>query len=269
MEIFDQHNHSSFSFDSDTSVEEKCRGAIKLGLAGICLTEHFSVDELDVSFGYLDYGAYHRQVEECREKYGDMLWLGRGMEIGEPHLDKCRRELDRQVSGMELDLIIGSVHNIGSRKLRLFQQGKSRQELYRDYFKEMLAMVRTADFDVVGHLDLAKRYAFKELGSYAPDEFADLLKELLGEIITRQKGIELNTSGWRNDVGEPYPSLEVLKMYRQLGGRYITIGSDAHDAANIAGDFERAVQLLQAAGFTEYYRYEKRRPCLVRLSLKK
>lgn len=79
------------------------------------------------------------------------------------------------------------------------------------------------------------------------------------EIVRRGKGIELNTSGWRNAVGEPYPSPEVLKLYRRLGGRYITIGSDAHNAENMAGDFRRAARLLQAVGFTEYYLYEKRR----------
>lgn len=259
MEIFDQHNHSSFSFDSETTLAEKCRGAVAKGLAGFCMTEHFSVDDLDVSYGYLDYQAYHREIEICRDRYGDRLWIGRGLEIGKPHLDKCRGELERQTAGMELDLIIASVHNIGSKKMRLFLQGKSREEVYRAYFQEMLAMVRTADFDVAGHLDLAKRYAFKELGNYALAEFQDLLQDILREIVRRGKGIELNTSGWRNSVGEPYPSLEVLRLYRQLGGRYITIGSDAHDVENMAGDFERAAQLLRSAGFTAYYRYEKRK----------
>ncbi len=265
MDIYDSHNHSLFSFDSETAIEDKCKYAIDNGIQGFCLTEHFSMDDLDVSYGYMDYARYSQEIDRCREKYGNELWLGRGMEIGEPHLDKCRSQLDKAVAKMELDFIIGSVHNIGSSKLRLYLQGKSNEELYHDYFAEILAMVQKADFDVVGHLDLAKRYAFKELGNYDFAAFRDILTEILTEVIRRGKGIEINTSGWRNAVDEPHPSLEVLQLYHELGGKYITIGSDAHDTKNMASYFTQAADLLKQAGFQEYHYYVQRMPVAVKL----
>ncbi len=223
------------------------------------------MDDLDVSYGYMDYARYSQEIDRCREKYGDKLWLGRGMEIGEPHLDKCRSLLDKAVEEMNLDFIIGSVHNIGSVKMRLFLQGKSNEELYHDYFAEILTMVQKADFDVVGHLDLAKRYAFKELGNYDFAAFRDILTEILTEVIRQGKGIEINTSGWRNAVDEPHPSLEVLQLYHELGGKYITIGSDAHDTKNMASYFTQAADLLKQAGFQEYHYYVQRMPVAVKL----
>lgn len=260
MKKYDQHVHSSFSFDSKELLENECHEAIRKDLQGLTITEHFSVDPLDVSYGVLQYDAYHQKVMECREQYGGKLQLGCGLEIGEPHLEKCREDLSKALQYMELDFIIGSVHNIGSVKLRNFQKGKSKQEIYEQYFNEILLMVQSADIDVIGHMDLAKRYAFEIVGNYDFHDYKDQIAEILECAIRRDIGIELNTSGWRNSVGISYPSLEVVKLYHDLGGRYITIGSDAHKNEDLASGLERALALLQQAGFRQYYHYWKRTP---------
>ena len=93
MDFYDCHTHSTFSFDGKAALEEQCQAAMNKGLAGICLTEHFSVDSRDVSFGVLDYENYHNTIDCLRRKFEGRLYIGRGLEIGEPHLPQCSTAL--------------------------------------------------------------------------------------------------------------------------------------------------------------------------------
>lgn len=265
MKVYDQHVHSTFSFDGKEELCSAARRAKEKGLAGITFTEHFDVDPLDISFGYLQYDAYHRTIEEMREELGGEFFLGRGLEIGEPHLTAYRRDLAKALAPMQLDFIIGSVHNIGSVKLSKYLTGRDKDAFYTAYFAEVTEMARCADIDVVGHLDLAKRYGYPVFGSYDFVRHRQEIADLLQAVTDRGIGIEMNTSGFCNKVGIPYPSLEILKLYRSLGGKYITLGSDAHESRYIAADFLQAIALLKQAGFREYYRYSARAPQAVPL----
>ena len=265
MNWVDMHVHSRFSFDGKADSAEECEAAIRRGLHGICFTEHFSADPLDVSYGVLDYAAYRKSVARCQERYQGKLQIGCGLEIGEPHRKDHLQALQRMLQGMQLDVILGSIHNINSKKLRVFMQGKSREEIYHAYFREVLDMVRTADIDVLGHLDLAKRYAFDSVGNYSFADNQNEIRAILTWLIQRKIGLEINTSGWRNSVAEPYPSIEVLKLYRRLGGKYITLASDAHKAEDIAADFRRAAAILCRTGFSEACSYKERHAQMYKL----
>ena len=83
-------------------------------------------------------------------------------------------------------------------------QEKTKAEVYATYFNEVLSMVQTARIDVVGHLDLMKRYAFSLFGNYSFADYENVLTQILQCVISRGIGIEINTSGWRNAVQEPY-----------------------------------------------------------------
>lgn len=267
MEIYEQHLHSTFSFDGKSTPLQECQAAVEKGLSGICFTEHFSVDVLDVSFGFMNYPLYHAAIDDCRKKF-PALKICRGLEIGEPHLEQYRVALQKALSAMKLDFIIGSVHNIGSVKLRKFRVGKTADELYSAYFAEILHMVETADFDVIGHLDLVKKYAVSNLGDenfqppgdYDFSKYEGIFRKILSRAIERGIGIEINTSGWRTPAHEQYPKIEVIKLYRELGGELITIGSDAHHIKNLAEDFKQAEEILRSVGFKKYFHYVARRP---------
>lgn len=254
----DYHHHSKFSFDGKDYMEDICRGAIAKQIDEICFTEHFDVDPKDVSFGVLDYPAYHECIELCRKKYGDKLLIKRGMEIGEPHLQPYLEDLNREVNKMNLDFIIGSVHNINSVKLRLTMPGKTVKEMYTDYFQEILSMVKIADIDVIGHLDLMKRYAFADYGNYEFNDYKNIIEEILTIAIERNIGIEINTSGLRNSVGEIYPKVEVLNLYKKLGGEIITVGSDSHSVADCFSGCEFGYNLLAKCGFKYFYTFNQR-----------
>ena len=96
-------------------------------------------------------------------------------------------------------------------------------------------------------------------------EFADILDEILGALISRGKGLELNTSGLRKGLPFAHPNAEILRRYRELGGEIITLGSDAHSARDLAADFGTAKEMLKSAGFREIAVYHARKPDFVRI----
>ena len=263
MEYVDYHVHSNNSFDGKFKIIDMCKRAATLGIAEICFTEHFSIDPKDVSYNVLNYYKYSEEINAAREKLKDKIIIKKGLEIGEPYI--LKKNLEDEVKKMNLDFIIGSIHNINSLKLRLSMRNKDKKYVYSDYFDEILKMVGNSDIDIVGHLDLIKRYAYDLYGNYKFNDYKEILEEILEKVIANNIGIEVNTSGFRNKVGETYPSMDILKLYKNLGGKIITIGSDSHDLDNIGNNYFTVTKMLNEIGFKYIYKYEKRKKTAIKI----
>ncbi len=264
MKIVDYHVHSTNSFDGKSSIEEMCQKALEMKLYEICFTEHYSVDSRDVSYGVLDYEKYSHEIEKVKEKFNGSLIIGKGLEIGEPHLKKCRKELDIQTKKMNLDFIIGSIHNIDGVKLRLYMKDKEKDKVYYDYFYEIYKMVSSADIDVIGHMDLMKRYAYEVYGNYDFCDYREIIGEILKIAISKGIGLEINGSGYLNSVGEPYPKIEILKLYRELGGDIITVGSDSHNIETLAKNNLKMIDILRKEGFKYISTFSSRKRSFIK-----
>lgn len=257
MYFADYHHHTDNSFDSQAQMKEVCEHAIKKGLNEICFTEHFSVNPKVPTYGHMNFEKYFSQIEACRKLFGNQLTIKAGIELCEPHLMK---EKYRDVlNDLEIDFIMGSVHNIKEEKLRTFMVGKTPQEIYQKYFEEVYAMVSHADIDVIAHLDLIKRYAVESMGNYEFDDYKSIIEKIMRKAIERGIGIEINTSGLSNKaLNETLPSMDVLLLYHSLGGKILTIGSDSHRAETVGSNQEVAIKMAKEAGFQGIYVFEKR-----------
>ncbi len=253
----DFHVHTVHSFDGKMTMEEACAAAVRQGMDTLCFTEHFSVLEYDPSYRVLRPADYARELADCRERYAGRLLVLGGLEIGEPHLETAA--IARETAGLELDFVIGSLHNIGRETLRKFQAHTDTTEAYRTYFDTVRTMVRTADVDVLGHLDLMKRYVPPEKGNYVFADHAACIDDILHIAVQRGIGLEINASGLRTP-GEFFPKTEVLRRYRELGGEIVTYGSDAHRPDAVGQGFAAACDTLRACGFAYLCRFERRRP---------
>lgn len=80
-----------------------------------------------------------------------------------------------------------------------------------------------------GHLDYIARYIPANSYTYDWHDFNDLICIILKTIIEQGKGIEINTAGLKYGMPEPNPCLDIVKIYHDLGGEIITVGSDAHE----------------------------------------
>ncbi|TYR80330.1 histidinol-phosphatase HisJ family protein [Priestia megaterium] len=263
MYLMDYHHHTNHSFDSKAVMKEVCATAIEKNVKEICFTEHFSLNPMAPTYGHINLKAYLADIKSCQEMFMDQLTIKAGIEICEPHLlkDGYQEVLDP----LNLDFVLGSVHNIDNQKLRKYLAGKEQDALYRGYFEELYKLVCTADIDVLAHIDLMKRYAIADYGNYQFEDFKELLTEILMKAIERNIGIEINTSGNRSKINEPLPSIHVLKLYKELGGELLTLGSDSHFAHSVGAHIPEAMQIAKQIGFTYIFKYEKRNPIPVKL----
>ena len=93
----------------------------------------------------------------------------------------------------------------------------------------------------------------------------DIIETILKKLIDKGKGIEINTAGLRYGMGAPNPDLPVLKLYHDLGGEIITVGSDAHKPEDVAVYHKQAYQNLNEAGFRYYTIFKNRKPQFINL----
>lgn len=259
----DYHLHSFHSFDGKSSLSDMCRNAAMKGLNEICFTEHFSVDPEIPTYGHLEFDKYSLEISKCRELYSDKLIIKKGLEICETHLKKDI--LLSKLADWDLDFIIGSIHNINKLKLRNHLLNKGKCEAYREYFEEVYKTACYGEMDILGHLDLLKRYAYSTIGNYSFFEYKEIITEILKKLIDRNIGIEVNTSGLRAEFKEPFPSTDIIKLYKDLGGEIITIGSDSHNTEFIGYGYYEGIQLLKNYDYEYIFTFEKRKPFPIKI----
>lgn len=270
----DYHMHSSYSGDSDAPMETMILSGMALGMERMCFTEHMDMDyvysaqETEGCFD-LDTRAYREGVQKCRDAYGDRIWIGFGVEMGlQPHLGEAMKQY---VRSYDFDFVIGSSH-LCNRKdpyYPEFFRGRDQQEAYREYFEATLENIRQFDdFDVYGHLDYVVRYGPEKDRSYTYAQYADVLDAILELLVSKGKGMEINTGAIPHGLRELNPCTDILKRYRELGGEIITVGSDAHGPGRIGQGFDLAADFLRACGYKYYTVFEKRQPQFMELCLK-
>lgn len=159
------------------------------------------------------------------------------------------------------DFIILSVHEVEDKEFwdQAFQKGRSQQEYNERYYEELLNLVRAYhDYSVLGHMDLIVRY--DNAGIYPFEKLHPVITEILKTVIADGKGIEVNTSSHRYGLKDLTPSRDILRLYHELGGQIITIGSDSHKPAHLGAYIEETMDELKKLGFTQYCTFERMTP---------
>lgn len=269
----DCHTHSDCSPDGESPAGEMLRQAGALGLYAYTLTDHCECQKYEERYrGRV--ALAKRTMQELAPQAPKGLNFYFGLELGQPTQNLPAAE--QLVSGETYDFILGSLHDLKSgenfgaiyRTIRAGGDPPPRETvnaLLEEYFVELLEIAQWGKFDSLAHVTYPLRYLFPA-GS-RPDCRAqqELLEAVLSELIKQGKALELNTSRLGRDDGPKLPDLEMLQLYRSLGGKLITLGSDAHRAGDLAQGIDLGMELLQAAGFTEFAVYEKHRPVLLPL----
>ncbi len=264
--MYDYHTHSSFSDDCSTPMEEMIEAACGIGLREIAVTDHFDPDCPDLNYPLeLDFPGYHRALNDAKESFSGRIKVLKGIEIGIQHgdiMEKCKaraREFD-------YDFIIGSFHYAEGYELygRAYYENRSAENAYIAYYtyiRECLQQYK--DYDVVGHMNFIDRYSDR---IPAPSVYMDLAEEILKLVIADGKGIEINTSSFRYGMGErTMPTKEILKLYSELGGEIVTIGSDAHRTEDLGYGFDFALEMIKSAGLRYLTTFDQRKPNFIGL----
>ena len=161
------------------------------------------------------------------------------------------------------DFIILSVHQVEDKEFwtQEFQKGRTQKEYNERYYEEMLSLVKHyKNYSVLGHMDLIKRY--DQEGEYPFEKIKPVIEDILKIVIADGKGIEINTSAKRYGLEDTMPSQEILRLYKELGGEIITIGSDSHKPDQLGCGIAEAQKLLKEIGFQKICTFEKMNPVM-------
>ena len=271
MFLSDFHSHSTFSSDGKNTMEEMAAAALAHGMSCLCFTDHSDdcMREEDLSFTpdkYVEKSGIYEEFLTVKELFADKLPLRFGMELSAANQNPA---LAKKLTDMyPFDLIIGSVHNlIGSNDFYFLNYHDRVQcdDLMSRYLDEHMAMIEIGGFDVIGHIGYPMKYMAKYGIRLDFMVFRDKLADALTLAIKKGIGIEVNSSGLRDKLGCTIPALDVVRLYRDLGGEIITTGSDSHNTNDVGVGIAEATELIKEAGFEYVTVFKQRKPEFVKI----
>jgi histidinol-phosphatase (PHP family) len=245
--MIDTHIHTEYSSDSQMKIEDALESTRKRGI-GMTITEHLDFRFPSGKDFTFDIDKYFNDYD----KYKNSKFM-LGVEIGMQQI--CLEENSDVVRKYPFDYIIGSIHVAEGEDVfnPKFYEGKTKKEAFEQYFLSMVDCVKRYDFiDSLGHIDYISRYATFNDKEIHYNEFNEYINEVLRTIVNNGKVIEINTRRLNNK--EAYNNLiNIYKAYKQIGGGYVTIGSDAHNAADIGKNFALANTICQECNLKAVY----------------
>jgi len=266
--VINYHFHDHRSADGSEPLSRHCEAAVTAGVSAICVTNHAETLAPDGSWvAELDemrkrFLEVRESVLEARERFPDLrIRLGIELEYRPEWTDT----FDRLTDEIPFDFVLGSVHIVdgfnisGGPERDSFFEGRTQDEAYGRYFREIEAMVEWGGFDVVSHFDLIARYGHLRYGLYDPARYRDVIQPVLERMAARGLGIEINTSGVFGP-GVPYPGRDILVWARESGVPTLTLGTDSHHPETFADGLVEGVMLARSAGWDQLTLYEGRGP---------
>lgn len=247
------HTHTTWCDGRDTP-EAVVQTAIAKGFSHIGFSSHVSFPEggefvLDPAKG----PAYACEIRSLAKRYAGQIVVRLGVEAD--YIPGVTTPERSRYAELGPDYLIGSIHYVvatdGARVpvdhtpellakgIRDHFDGRAEAFISR-YFAQQREMVARYDFDVVGHLDLVRKFNakhpyFDEGAAWYRDE----LEKTADAVAASGKIAEVNTGaisrGWLDDA---YPSSAFRDLLRARGVRFI-LSADAHAADAIDCAFDR------------------------------
>ena len=246
------HTHTNFC-DGKNTIEELCEIAIEKGFTALGFSSH--------SYFHLDEGktlceenvdSYLAEIKKAKEKFGDKIEIYAGIE----------QEYFSPPINRKFDYVIGSSHYVfkDGEYLAVDQNiepsirehfGGSFDAFAEAYFETVSLVGKKIKPDIIGHIDLVSKYM--EQGGYEQSKsYLSNAKAAVDELLKCDAPFEMNTGAMaRGFRTTPYPSVEILKMIKDGGGR-IAISSDCHNKDFLDCGFGLCEEIAKSVGFDEY-----------------
>lgn len=249
----DLHNHTTRCNHATGTVDEYIQRAIELGIDVYGFSEHAPMDfDPEYRLPFNEINAYFSDIKQAKITYKDDIDILLGYEV-----DWLQGHMDERVLNADIDYLIGSVHFLdkwGFDNPEFLSGWKTKDvdDIWQAYFEAIEAMAKSGKFDIVGHFDLIK--VFK----YMPKKDPKLLAQNALKAIKKSNMVlEVNTSGLRKPTAEIYPSRSLLEVAFEIEIP-ITFSSDAHSVSQVGANYDKAVALAKAVGYTQAVTFQER-----------
>ena len=280
----DCHTHTLRSPRGEHSALQMCKIALSKGVSVLGITDHCECNRYYPREFYTEnpnsFDSYDNRslfllsmsdIAEAKAAYGGKLTVLCGTELGQATFDLEAAE--KVISDKRLDYVIGSMHQIPCCDdfcgLKFSSPELVQIQLER-YFKEVLKLCRWGKFNVLGHLTYPLRYIEGNFGVKVDiARYYDIIKMIFQTITDKGIALEINCSGLRQSYGKTFPTADILRLYKDSGGSFVSIGSDAHSGNDMAYGFDTAAELALSCGIECGVYFMEGRPFVYSLRDKK
>ena len=245
--MIDYHLHVIAHGDRLMTVEnilEYCEVAHERGIRQMGITEH------DRYLEDIDLAAF----QEAREMSQD-VGLRLGIEID--FIPGNEEEMDRVVTALPYDYVIGSVHRVDCEEvdhpdhMEIYEKWET-YNLYETYYENVRKAVLSGRFEIIGHPDLIKIFR------HFPDQdITPMLEETADAVAESGVVVDVNAAGLRKPIGEVYPARDFLEMFYRRDVPII-LSSDAHAANEVAAGYDESLKLVHDVGYREVVTFKDR-----------
>lgn len=262
----DLHVHSENSPDGVHSITFLCEKAIEKNIGCIAITDHCEIN------GFYE-GNFNIAVKQsffdttkAQAVFKEQLQICTGVELGQATHNFALAA--KVVNAFPFDLVYGSMHSLPGKEDFAFldYSREDPEKLFGLYLDELLKLVGWGHFDVLAHMTYPLRYIEGEYGyELSLEPFKNKIRMIMNAMIRKGIGLEVNTSGLRQNLGKTMPDSWCLRLYKNSGGSILTFGSDAHNADDIGSKITDGIEIAKEAGFDSYTIYRNRKPVMFKI----
>jgi histidinol-phosphatase (PHP family) len=254
--------------------------ACALGIKHFTLTDHVEIEKYGKD--KWDYAAAVNKsydvYREIKERFKGKMNVYYGAELGQPLYNPALA--DKLLAEHDYDFVLGSQHRTKTYPYlnKVPDTDEDRKRCLDEYFEEELALAKWGKFCSLSHLTFPLRFLTVDISRKEPVINTDkpfrtvdmtvydgIIDEILRTIISKDIALEVNSSGIRKGLGVPMPCEEYVARYREMGGRMITLGSDAHRVSDVAADMPECIEMLKKLGFSEICIFDKKQPNFIKI----
>ncbi|MBS1164583.1 MAG: hypothetical protein H6R00_608 [Proteobacteria bacterium] len=275
MTWFSFHGGHSGSFcdHAKGTLEQVVETAIARGFTHYGLSEHVpryrdqdlfpGEERLGVEGLIRAFEDYARTAFELQERYGDRIELLVGFETETLPPDIWPDRMREIRRSYPFDYFVGSLHDIDGRwvdfKPAMTDELKAEfgaEALHVTWFERLADMVRLLKPDVVGHIDLIRKFEPADF-VFSPAALR-AAEGLFDAVWAAGAALDVNCAPVRNGYGAPYPQLALLEMACHMGVG-VTLGDDSHGPDTVGVGLTASLEAIAKAGFRSVRRLSRGR----------
>jgi len=236
---------------------------------GMAITDH--VECLNFAQSGYKTRVYQSAVDTAKAgaAFRHRMTLSFGVELG---VFPGMYDVVEQALGLyPYDFVLGTCHytrqgeHLSEIDYATFSEAE-RHTLMLEYFEDQLELAGWGGFDSLAHINYPVRHAALKDGSrLSLEPYREQIDALLSLLVEKGKALDMGACGLGGLLEDALLPTWVLKRYKEMGGKLITIGSGAHQAESVGVGIAQAMELLAGLGYEHFTFYRGRKPIMLRI----